>query len=105
MTQYLGISMVVIVAALCVGILSTIVSENIFKQVEAHRRRTAKATAELLLGALRQSSEYVGKYIGYAKEAVKMDQKYGENGKVIAKDAFNKTFNEMKEDFEGSRKE
>ena len=40
MTEYLGISMVVIVATLCIAILSTIVTENIFKQIEAHRNRS-----------------------------------------------------------------
>ena len=41
MTQYLGISMVVIVITLCIGILSTIVTENVLKQFEAHRNRVA----------------------------------------------------------------
>ena len=41
MTQYLGISMVVIVITMCVGILSTIVTENIYKQMEAHKKRVS----------------------------------------------------------------
>lgn len=41
MTQYLGVCMVVIVSALCIGILSTIVTENILKQIEAHRIRVS----------------------------------------------------------------
>lgn len=41
MNQYLGISLVIIVASLCIGILSTIVSENIFKQIEAHKKRVS----------------------------------------------------------------
>lgn len=41
MTEYLGISMVVIVITLCIGILSTIVTENIFKQIEAHKKRVS----------------------------------------------------------------
>lgn len=43
MTEYLGISMVVIVITMCVGILSTIVTENIFKQIEAHKKRVSDA--------------------------------------------------------------
>ena len=41
MTEYLGICMVVIVITLCIGILSTIVTENILKQFEAHKRRVS----------------------------------------------------------------
>lgn len=41
MTQYIGISMVAIVITLCIGIMSNIVTENIFKQMEKHRNRMA----------------------------------------------------------------
>ena len=41
MTQYIGISMVAIVITLCIGIMSNIVTENIFKQMEKHRNRVA----------------------------------------------------------------
>lgn len=41
MTQYIGISMVAIVITLCIGIMSSIVTENIFKQMEKHRNRVA----------------------------------------------------------------
>ena len=40
MTEYLGISMVVIVVTMCIAILSTLVTGNILKEVEAHRKRS-----------------------------------------------------------------
>lgn len=40
MTEYLGISMVVIVVTMCIAVLSTLVTGNILKEVEAHRRRS-----------------------------------------------------------------
>ena len=41
MTTYLGICMVVVVTTLCIAILSTIVTENVFKQIEAHKKRVS----------------------------------------------------------------
>lgn len=40
MTEYLGISMVVIVVTICIAVLSTLVTGNILKEIEAHRRRS-----------------------------------------------------------------
>lgn len=40
MTQYLGISMVIIVVTMCIAVLSTLVTGNILKEIEAHRRRS-----------------------------------------------------------------
>lgn len=40
MTEYLGISMVVIVVTMCIAVLSTLVTGNILKEIEAHRRRS-----------------------------------------------------------------
>lgn len=39
MEQYLGISLVIIVTTICIAVLSTLVTGNIFKEIEAHRRR------------------------------------------------------------------
>lgn len=97
MQQYLGICMVVITVSLCIGILSMIVSENIWKQYEAHKDRAMEKFTKRLLGALEGSTKYVGKYIEYSKEVIELDKKYSDR-KDLATEAFKKTMNEIYDD-------
>ncbi len=62
MVEYLGISLVAVIITLCIGVLSTIVTENILKQFEAHRNRVAD----------RRWAE-VGKFIAKMRETYKDD--------------------------------
>lgn len=41
MEQYFGICMVIIVVTICVGLLSKFMTQNIFKQMEAHKKRVS----------------------------------------------------------------
>lgn len=41
MEQYFGICMVIIVITVCIGLLSKFMTQNIFKQMEAHKKRVS----------------------------------------------------------------
>lgn len=41
MEQYFGICMVIIVITVCIGLLSKFMTQNIFKQIEAHKKRVS----------------------------------------------------------------
>ena len=41
MEQYFGICMVIIVVTICIGLLSKFMTQNIFKQMEAHKKRVS----------------------------------------------------------------
>ena len=41
MEQYFGICMVIIVVTVCIGLLSKFMTQNIFKQIEAHKKRVS----------------------------------------------------------------
>jgi len=104
MTQYLGISMVIVVTALCIAILAKLVTGNILDEFERIRSRRAKRRAEAFVAALKGGLEYGTKYMNYVKEAVELDKKYGAEGNKYASIAFKQTSNEMLNEFEKANK-
>ena len=108
MTQYLGISMVVIVIAMCIGILSTIVSEAIFKQIEAHRRRVTERKLKIAKDLIELGAKYCSEYSKNIKsivddckkaesEGMKLDKEKMEDICKAAEDAAEKAFEKQKE--------
>jgi len=92
MTEYLGISMVVIVISMCIGILSTIVSEAIFKQIEAHRRRVTARNLEIWEKLLEGGAKYLGKYTNELKELVKTAKKADDEHLILDDEMKKKIF-------------
>jgi len=103
MTQYLGISLVIIVAGLVLAVLAKLVTGNILDEFERIRMKRAARKAKILLTGLEGGTKYVGQMLEYLKEAAKMDKEYAERGELekaqkFAKEAFKKTFRDMEFD-------
>lgn len=60
MEQYFGICMVIIVVTICIGLLSKFMTQNIFKQMEAHKKRLSNI-----------------RWIGIAKFIITIRERYG----------------------------
>lgn len=92
MQQYLGISLVVIVIAMCIGILATIVSEAIFKQIEAHRRRVISRKLENAKILMETFAKYLDKYGKSVKDIVETCKKADEEGIKMNKEITDSIF-------------
>ena len=103
MTQYLGISMVIIVAGLVLAVLAKLVTGNILDEFERIRMKRAARRAKILLTGFEEGSKYVGKMLEYLKEAAKMDKEYAERGELekaqkMAKEVCKRTLRDMEFD-------
>ena len=80
MTTYLGISMVIIVAAICIAGLIAYVNDVLFKQYEAHKQRIAdkrfKEFAKYVLYIREQFKEELNKIIEEIGKKSKTGEKY-----------------------------
>lgn len=98
MNQYLGISMVVLVIGLVLSILARLVTGGILDEIERVKAKRFDNRCRSIGKMIKECSEYTGKYIQYAKEAVKMDKELGSDGAKYAKEAFVKAKEEFKKE-------
>ena len=97
MTQYLGISMVVIVIAMCIGILATIVSEAIFKQIEDHRRRVKARKMAMAKELIEVGAKYWGEYSKNIKNVINDCKKAEDEGLEFNKETAENIFKAAKD--------
>lgn len=99
MEQYLGISMVVIVVGIVLAVLARLVTGGILDEIERIRNQRFTRRCKTIGNLIKDSSMYIEKYINNAKEAIKMDEKLGAEGQKYAKEAWDKTADEMLKDY------
>ena len=103
MTQYLGISMVIIVAGLVLAVLAKLVTGNILDEFERIRDKRMARRLKAFTTALESGIKYGGRVLEYGKEAMKMDKEAAEKGELdkaqkIVDEAFKRTLRDMEFD-------
>ena len=99
MEQYLGISMVVIVVGIVLAVLARLVTGGILDEIERIRNLRFTRRCKTIGNLIKDSSTYIEKYINNAKEAIKMYEQLGSKGQKYAKEAWDKTADEMLKDY------
>lgn len=99
MEQYLGICMVIVVTGIVLGVLARLITGGILDEIERVKKRRFDSRCNSLGRLIKECSKYIDSYIKNAKEAIKMDEKYGRDGAKAANEAFEKTMKEMMDDY------
>ena len=103
MTQYLGISLVVVVIGIVLAVLARLMTGGILDEIERIKKRRFDSRCESIAKMIRSSSQYLDDYLKNVKQAVEYDkefEKYGSRGTKMAKEAFMKTAERMKDDYD-----